>query len=208
MYKKEKVVVNIKVIYTNKPINEKKSPRSVSAKAIGLLCVLAVAMLGIKVFCAPGATGNFEDAVEAVSPQRHSDGTSCLPVFAGIISSPYSVRQSPLDGESYEFHRGVDITSSGDDNIYSYLDGVVSEIGSDEDYGNYIEITHTDGTQTLYAHCNEVFVQKEQNVGAGQIIAEMGDTGATTGKHLHFEMRINGKTVNPLDYLGYTYEEN
>ena len=201
MYKKEKVVVKIKVIYSNKPINAKKEGRFVTGKAISLLSVMVVVMVGIRLFCTPESFGNFSEVAEAFAEDTSGSSDTCMPVFGGEITSGYSARQNPLDNESYEFHRGIDITSDNDDNIYAYADGVVGEVGEDTSYGKYLFITHKDGTETFYAHCSQILVSKGECVKVSDAIAVMGDTGQSAGKHLHFELHIDGKAVDPAEYL-------
>lgn len=69
-------------------------------------------------------------------------------------------------------------------------------------YGSYVLIDHGGGYQTMYAHCSSVLVKPGQKVTKGQVIAKVGNTGRSTGAHLHFEIRINGKATNPLAFVG------
>lgn len=103
----------------------------------------------------------------------------------------------------YKGHTGVDITGTGHgSNIYASAAGtVVTAKWSNRGYGNYIIINHGDGIQTLYAHCSNLYVKVGQYVNQGDIIAAMGSTGNSTGTHLHFEIRINGQYMNPLNYV-------
>ncbi|MEG1686981.1 MAG: M23 family metallopeptidase, partial [Angelakisella sp.] len=73
------------------------------------------------------------------------------------------------------------------------------------DYGKHIYIDHGNGMTTRYAHCSEVMVKAGQYVRQGQLIAKVGQTGRAYGAHLHFEIRINGKVMNPADYIGEVY---
>ena len=68
-------------------------------------------------------------------------------------------------------------------------------------YGNYVVIDHGNGVSTLYGHCTSVYVSNGQTVSAGEAIGTVGSTGTSTGSHLHFEVRINGERVNPVNYL-------
>ena len=80
-------------------------------------------------------------------------------------------------------------------------DGVVTYAGWNGAYGNMVIIDHGGGVQTLYAHGSEIIVQLGQTVSAGDEVLKVGSTGYSTGPHAHFEIRINGQTVNPIDYL-------
>ena len=81
------------------------------------------------------------------------------------------------------------------------MPGEVTESGESVSYGNYTRIKHDNGYETLYAHCSEILVKKGQEVMQGSTIAKVGNTGASVGVHLHFELWKNGKPINPLDYM-------
>ena len=100
-------------------------------------------------------------------------------------------------------HTGVDIGSKMNEAIVAAADGVVIFAGTRDGYGNCIIIDHGSGITTLYAHINNrgILVQTGQSVKAGQQIAKAGQTGVATGPHLHFEVRKNGATQNPLNYV-------
>lgn len=98
-------------------------------------------------------------------------------------------------------HTGVDIDGDFGDPIWASADGVVSRVKYlNYDYGFHVIIDHPDGKQTLYAHFQKIFVTPGQSVTKGQSLGEMGSTGRSTGSHLHYEVRIGGKRVNPLNY--------
>ncbi len=100
-------------------------------------------------------------------------------------------------------HKGIDIASKKGSEIYAAADGVVSFVGWNGAYGKCVIIDHPDGkTQTLYAHNSSNLVNKGDKVTEGQVIAEVGSTGRSTGNHLHFSVLVNGKQVNPEKYLG------
>lgn len=112
------------------------------------------------------------------------------------ITSPYGKR-----GRS--FHRGIDICANGmyGSDVVAADGGVVVTAARHSSYGNYIVIDHGGGYQTLYAHNSQLLVKVGQKVSQGQLIAKVGSTGNSTAPHCHFEVRINGKNVNPLPYL-------
>lgn len=129
-----------------------------------------------------------------------------LPYSGVYLSSYYGYRYHPIDGD-YRYHSGIDI-SMGDaygKNIIATKDGTVVlsslESESGTGYGNYIIIDHGGGYSSLYGHCSELLVSEGQHVSRGQIIARVGSTGWSTGPHLHFEIRYNGDTVDPMDYV-------
>lgn len=122
--------------------------------------------------------------------------------FAWPFQSSYYISCS-YGQQSYRFHTGVDITCGGayGKPIYAADDGtVISAVWSNRSYGNHISIDHGSGIATLYAHCSSLLVSSGQTVKKGQLIAYCGSTGNSTGPHLHFEVRVNGKPTNPMSY--------
>ncbi|GHV46717.1 hypothetical protein FACS1894204_08890 [Synergistales bacterium] len=129
------------------------------------------------------------------------DGKMSWPV-TGKISSGYGRRGK----RRRRMHTGIDIPMPAGTPIGSAADGVVADTGSSKSasyrgYGNTAVISHGDGVTTLYAHCQKLAVKKGQRVKRGDIIGYVGRTGRTTTAHVHFEVRKNGKPVNPLPYL-------
>lgn len=102
-------------------------------------------------------------------------------------------------------HLGIDIAAPKNTEIYAGEDGTVTAVGYEAGgYGNYLRITHADGYQTFYAHCNSILVKKGDVVSRGDLIAFVGTTGMSTGNHLHFEVRLGGDRLDPYNYLGLT----
>lgn len=100
-------------------------------------------------------------------------------------------------------HKGMDIVAKNGTPIYAAEGGTVTYSGWDTSgYGNKIIIKHANGLETLYAHCNALYVKVGDTVAAGESIASVGSTGRSTGNHLHFEVHKNGVFVNPSDYIG------
>ncbi|NMF57158.1 peptidoglycan DD-metalloendopeptidase family protein [Pseudanabaena yagii] len=125
-----------------------------------------------------------------------------LPITGAVISSGFGWRVHPVTGER-RLHKGVDFAAPTGTPIFAAADGMVTDAGwTDGGYGNIVELRHSDGSVTLYAHTNRVYVSKGQVVNKGQAIAEVGTTGRSTGPHLHFEVQPDGKNaVDPMDYL-------
>ncbi len=136
---------------------------------------------------------------ESVINEIKSRYTFSLPVD-GRLSSPYGYRINPVTGK-LSFHHGVDIDAEAGTGIKAALDGVVTETGSEKIYGNYIRIKHADGLETLYAHCSELIAQVGNPVSRGTTIARVGNTGLSVGTHLHFEIRKDGKTLDPAKII-------
>ncbi len=98
-------------------------------------------------------------------------------------------------------HSGIDIGALYGSPIYSILDGSIEYAGWGRGYGWQIVVKHDNGAQTRYAHCSQMIVQKGDRVVAGQLIGRVGSTGWSTGPHIHLELYVNGRRVNPLQYL-------
>ena len=120
------------------------------------------------------------------------------------MTSGYGNRTYKMNGKTVsDFHQGIDLISSkyGTDYIVAFADGVVTYAGANGGYGNVVYINHGNGYQTRYAHQKYLNVKAGQTVKKGDILGYMGTTGNSTGNHVHFEVRINGNTVNPYDYV-------
>lgn len=130
------------------------------------------------------------------------NGYCYWPVDCYLVSSLYGPRVHPITGE-YSNHGGLDIAASYGQPIYAAHSGYVVDScdGWNGGWGNYIEIDHGDGVQTLYAHQSERVVEVGEYVEAGQVIGYVGSTGMSTGPHLHFEVYVGGGRVNPEDWL-------
>lgn len=116
------------------------------------------------------------------------------------ITSEYGNRYHPILHVN-KFHSGIDIGASEGSQILAANDGMVIFSGVKGGYGNCVMIDHGGGIVTLYGHCSKLLVSEGQNVTKGQNIALVGSTGQSTGPHCHFEVRVNGSTTNPLNYL-------
>lgn len=116
---------------------------------------------------------------------------------SGDVSSPYGLRWGGSD-----YHPGIDIANDIGTPIVATADGVVTDAGWNAGgYGNMVDIDHGNGYMTRYAHAESVVVSPGQAVKRGEIIAYMGSTGYSTGPHVHYEVRINDRPVNPVGYL-------
>ena len=116
------------------------------------------------------------------------------------ITSPYGIRTHPIFGAS-KFHNGIDLAANYE-NVYSVLDGIVTEIGWDNNGGgNYIKVKHFDRFETAYLHLSEIYYRVGEFVKAGFIIAKSGNSGNSTGPHLHFSVKEFGQNINPTHFL-------
>lgn len=126
--------------------------------------------------------------------------TYIKPISGGRLSSSFGSRKAPTRGAS-TYHKGIDWAVPTGTSVVASCDGTVTQAGWSSGYGNCIFISHADGRQTRYGHLSKVLVKSGQKVSQGQKIALSGNTGRSTGPHLHFEIRINGTAVNPAKYL-------
>ena len=120
------------------------------------------------------------------------------------MKSGYGNRTYTMNGKKVsDFHLGIDLVSSkyGTDYIVAFESGKVTYAGYNGEYGNVVYIDHGNGYQTRYAHQKYLNVKVGDNVQKGDVLGYMGATGNVTGPHVHFEVRINGNTVNPYDYV-------
>lgn len=123
-----------------------------------------------------------------------------MPAAVMAMSSNYGYRRDPING-SGAMHSGIDFKGPHGTSILAAADGVVSKAGWQSGYGKTVEITHANGLITRYAHLSRLEVITGDKVSRGSKIARMGSTGRSTGTHLHFEVRLNGKAVNPMKFL-------
>ncbi len=116
------------------------------------------------------------------------------------ITSQYGERIHPVY-KTRKFHSGIDVGAGYGLDIIAAADGKVTLATTNGGYGKCVVINHGSGITTLYGHCSTLLVSAGDTVTKGQVIAKVGSTGVSTGPHLHFEVRINGATTNPLNYL-------
>ena len=144
-------------------------------------------------------------------PDYIPDGTNPIGITPGRLGEPivnwksyltsgFGMRKDPFTGVQ-KHHSGIDIARPKGTEIYATMGGVVTKAAPFGTYGNTVMIDHGGGITTLYAHCSSVFVTVGQEVSQGEHIAAVGSTGRSNGNHLHFEYRINGRAVNPINYL-------
>jgi murein DD-endopeptidase MepM/ murein hydrolase activator NlpD len=141
---------------------------------------------------------SLEDLKEKISVQQEVIAvTPSIWPATGDVSSPYGLRWGGTD-----FHPGIDIANDAGTPIVATADGIVTAAGwNSGGYGNMVDIDHGNGLMTRYGHAQRVVVTTGQQVKRGQVIAYMGSTGFSTGPHVHYEVRVNGKPVNPSSYL-------
>ena len=118
----------------------------------------------------------------------------------GWLSSTVGNRRDPING-GRDFHEGLDISADRGTPVYATADGTVSSAGYEGGYGNLIVLTHEYGLETRYGHLSKFLASPGAKVKRGDIIGLVGSTGRSTGSHLHYEVRVNGRLLNPLQLL-------
>ena len=118
----------------------------------------------------------------------------------GWLSSRFGYRQSPFTGQK-EFHKGIDISTRMNAPIVAPANGIVTYAGKDGGYGRVVRINHGHGVTTRFGHIEKALVKKGQRVKRGETIALVGNTGRSTGPHVHYEVHLNGVPVNPIRYI-------
>ena len=123
------------------------------------------------------------------------------PVKTAEFTSGYGTRTDPFRGGAAR-HQGIDLAAPIGTPIYATADGTVLEAGFNHGgYGNLIKVDHGRGIETRYGHLSRILVSPGQRITRGQLIGHMGSTGRSTGSHLHYEVRIDGRAVNPIPFM-------
>ena len=155
----------------------------------------------VKVDSIEVATSNLEEEVERLveensAPSINGVKLSQLPV-SGTITSRYGVSSRIRKST----HTGLDIACKSGTAIKAVASGKVTCAEYKGSYGNLVKIDHGNGVETWYAHCSKIYTKVGKTIEAGDVIAAVGSTGNSTGPHLHLEIRLNGNTLNPQNYL-------
>ena len=147
---------------------------------------------------------SFDDVVALC--RQHDEMLRCIPAIQPVsnkdlkrTASGYGRRVDPIYG-TVKFHEGMDFSANTGTEVYATGDGKVVSVGWESGYGKTIEIDHGFGYVTRYAHLNDYRVRRGQRVVRGEVIGEVGNTGKSTGPHLHYEVHVKGRVVNPVNY--------
>ena len=142
-----------------------------------------------------------EEVQGFLNDQRSLHGSRPLgwPV-RGWVTSDFGVRRDPFDGQR-RMHEGMDIATRTGTPVLATAAGIVRETGSEPGYGKFVVIDHGYGYSTVYGHNSRILVKVGQRVRRGDMVASAGNTGRSTGTHVHYEVRLNGVPVNPSRYL-------
>lgn len=147
---------------------------------------------------------SFDEVVELC--KENDDKLKCIPAIQPVsnkdlkkTASGFGLRIDPIYNTT-KFHDGMDFSANIGTPVYATGDGVVTKAGWQSGYGKIIKIDHGYGYETWYAHLNDMDVRVGQKVVRGQVIGEVGNTGKSTGPHLHYEVHLKGRVVNPVNY--------
>jgi murein DD-endopeptidase MepM/ murein hydrolase activator NlpD len=145
---------------------------------------------------------SFQEAVDTLARQQTLLAhTPSITPTAGYLSSPFSTaRLHPVYNEVRP-HLGMDIVAPRGTPILAPADGRVVDVGRQVGYGKLVTIDHGNGIRTRYAHCDEIMVRPGQRVSRGDEVARVGRTGVTTNYHLHYEVLVNGRQVDPRNFI-------
>jgi murein DD-endopeptidase MepM/ murein hydrolase activator NlpD len=119
---------------------------------------------------------------------------------AGVLTAGFGMRPDPFTTRP-EFHTGIDISTPAGNRVVAPASGTIVRVGLDKGFGRFVEIAHGYGVTTLYGHLQATRVAEGQRVRRGDVVALVGSTGRSTGPHLHYEVRSEGRPVNPLSYV-------
>lgn len=142
-------------------------------------------------------SGTVQDRIRSLAATVNPANLPTMWAHLGKINNEFGFRRNPFGGRSYEFHAGMDIDGERGDTVMSPANGTIIKAGWQGGYGNMIEIDHGNGLTTRYGHLSKIEVQVGDVVQRGQLIGLVGSTGRSTGPHLHYELRLNDKSINP-----------
>jgi len=150
------------------------------------------------------ANGEDSEIDNEIAAIRKTADPSYLPTMwahLGKINNEFGFRRNPFGGRAYEFHPGMDIDGERGDLVTAPANGTVIKAGWTGGYGNMVEIDHGNGLTTRYGHLSKIEVEVGDVINRGQLLGNIGSTGRSTGPHLHFELRLNDKSINPRHFL-------
>ncbi len=145
---------------------------------------------------------NFQDKL-IVTTDRYLTALQSMPLGHPVdtkISSGFGKRVDPINGKT-GFHAGIDFKGDTGDKVAATGNGVVKKAAYNKGLGNYVVLAHGHGYETTYAHLSRRLVKKGERITRGRTIGLIGNTGRSTGSHLHYEIRLHGKAINPMKYI-------
>jgi murein DD-endopeptidase MepM/ murein hydrolase activator NlpD len=148
-----------------------------------------------------GENTELENTLRQIERTSNPANLPTMWAHLGKINNEFGFRRNPFGGRAYEFHPGMDIDGERGDAIAAPANGTIISAGYKGGYGNMVEIDHGNGLVTRYGHMSKVEAAAGDAVQRGQLIGYVGSTGRSTGPHLHYELRLNDKPINPRHFL-------
>ncbi len=142
-----------------------------------------------------------DDGTNTVFTEKDLKSSFYWPLKDIYITSPYGFRGDPFEKDKIKFHHGIDIAGKTGDYVISSNYGRVIFTGINGGYGLMVIISHAGNISTVYGHLSKILVKKGQFVKRGEVIAEVGSTGRSTGPHLHFEVRKHNRSIDPIFFI-------
>lgn len=124
----------------------------------------------------------------------------------GIITSSFGKRINPISNKE-EFHDGIDIGTETGAKVFAVCDGIVLETGVSDSYGEFLKYKF-ENFEVMYAHLEKVLVENGENIKKGQVVALSGNSGFSTGPHLHYSVKKDNNFINPMDYVNLKYTQD
>ncbi|MEJ7625177.1 MAG: M23 family metallopeptidase [Pyrinomonadaceae bacterium] len=148
-----------------------------------------------------GDDAELETSLRRVQATTNAANVPTMWAHLGKINNEFGFRRNPFGGRAYEFHPGLDIDGERGDLVVAPAGGTVIHSAYKGGYGNMVEIDHGNGLTTRYGHLSKLESTQGDSVTRGQLIGYVGSTGRSTGPHLHYELRLNDKPINPRHFL-------
>ncbi|MEO7538567.1 MAG: M23 family metallopeptidase [Pyrinomonadaceae bacterium] len=148
-----------------------------------------------------GESSQLEEQLQVLQTRSNPAYLPTMWSHLGKINNEFGFRRNPFGGRAYEFHPGMDIDGERGDVVIAPAGGNVIKAGYTGGYGNMVEIDHGNGLTTRYGHLSKIEASVGDTVTRGQLIAYIGSTGRSTGPHLHYELRLNDRPINPRHFL-------
>lgn len=148
-----------------------------------------------------GENSDLEDQLQVIRSKSDPASLPTMWAHLGKINNEFGFRRNPFGGRSYEFHPGMDIDGERGDFVVAPANGTIVSAGYKGGYGNMIEIDHGNGLTTRYGHLSKIEIADGDTITRGQLIGYVGSTGRSTGPHLHFEVRVGDRSINPRHFL-------
>lgn len=145
-------------------------------------------------------SGNNNSTNNTVNTSSKTNNTLMILPVNGTITSGFGEREDPITHKQVQ-HDGIDIAGKEGDSIKAALDGTVEKVENSTTLGKSVTLKHNDGLETVYGHCSEILAKQNQQVKQGDVIAKVGNTGESTGYHVHFEVIKDGKQIDPTSMI-------